>query len=224
MNFKKRSFRRVEIYFLLFQGFIFIGFIGTNHFFFPPTAYSESVVSSKPAFYKILPGLSQVKFYGSSPFDKFIGISTQVEGFLEGAIEAITEAPSSGLKAEVRVEAKSLDTGNDRRDKKMRETLNVEKYPLISFTLNRVRLIQKASDTGPARYQVEGILRIHGVERPVTVEVESKREGNRVTIFGKMPLDITDYKIDPPRVPVLAFIKMDKNVTVEFNLVAEASF
>ncbi|HWP46839.1 MAG TPA: YceI family protein [Candidatus Limnocylindrales bacterium] len=220
MNFKKNYFKKVIIYFLLFQGLIFIG---TKHFFLTFPTYAKPAASSKPAFYKILPGLSQVKFYGSSPFDKFTGTSTQIEGFLEGPIETITQAPSSNLKAEVRVEARSLNTGNDRRDKKMRETLEVEKYPLITFKLGQVRLIQKASDTGPDRYKVEGMLGIHGVERPVTVEVESKREGNRVTISGKMPLDITDYQIDPPRVPVIVFVKMDKNVRVEFNLVAEAS-
>jgi polyisoprenoid-binding protein YceI len=220
MNFRKKYFKKVIIYFLLLQGLIFIG---TKYFFLAFPAYAEPAASSKSAFYKILPGLSQVKFYGSSPFDKFTGTSMQVEGFLEGSIETITQAPSSDLKAEVRVEARSLNTGNDRRDKKMRETLEVEKYPLITFKLSQVRLIQKASDTGPSRYKVEGILGIHGVERPVTVEVESKREGNRVTISGKMPLDITDYQIDPPRVPVIVFVKMDKNVRVEFNLVAEAS-
>jgi polyisoprenoid-binding protein YceI len=187
-----------------------------------PTS-SEANFLAKPTLYKILPGVSQVKFYGSSPFDKFTGTSTQVKGFIEGTINAVTEISSSDLKAEVRVDVGSLDTNNDKRDKKMRETLDVEKYPFITFKLNQIRLIQKAESAGPSRYQVEGAMSIHGVKQTITADVESKVEANRITISGKMPLDITDYKIDRPKVPVIAFVKLDKNVTVEFNLVAEAS-
>lgn len=186
------------------------------------TAHSQWVLSAELILYKIQPGISQVKFYGSSPFDKFTGTTSQITGFIEGDIPTLTEAPSLAVKAEVQVDAKSLNTGNNNRDKKMRETLEVEKYPFITFQLSQANFIEKSVDTNISRYKVEGTLSIHGVERPITVDVESKMEANRMTLSGEISLDITDYKIKPPRVPVLAFLKMDKNVTIDFTLIAEA--
>jgi len=223
-NFNKNRFLRGLSHALLLQGLVFISLLGDVGYLVPVlTVHSEPASSSKSRVYKILPGASQVRFNGSSPFDKFTGTTSQAEGFIEGDINAITKEPSTEVKAEVRVDAKSLDTGNEGRDKNMRKTLDVEKYPLITFRLSRASLIEKSSGAGPSKYKVEGTLSIHGVDRPITVEVTSKMEASRITISGKMPLDITDYKIDPPKVPVLFFVRMDKNVTVEFTLVAEAA-
>ena len=68
---------------------------------------------------------------------------------------------------EVTIDAASIDTREPQRDEHLRSAdfLDVEKFPEISFSGNRVIII------GEVDYQVLGNLTIRGVARPVTLEV-----------------------------------------------------
>jgi polyisoprenoid-binding protein YceI len=74
---------------------------------------------------------------------------------------------------EVTIDASSIDTREDKRDAHLRspDFLDVEKFPTITFKSTQ---ITKTSDE---EYRVAGDLTIHGVTRPVTLDVEG---GGRV--------------------------------------------
>lgn len=78
----------------------------------------------------------------------------------------------------VEIDAASIDTREEQRDGHLKspDFLQVQDYPTITFASTRV--IQGRGD----RFQVEGNLTIHGVTRPVTLEVERTGTGN--TPFG----------------------------------------
>jgi polyisoprenoid-binding protein YceI len=79
--------------------------------------------------------------------------------------------PASGrISGEIVVDARSGDTGNGMRDRKMhKEVLESERYPEISFRPDRV---EGAVNAGKSSVQVHGIFTIHGVDREITVPAE----------------------------------------------------
>ena len=65
------------------------------------------------------------------------------------------------------IDAKGIDTRNAKRDEHLRspDFFDVEKYPTITFVSTSV---EKVSDE---KYQVKGDLTMHGVTKPVTLDV-----------------------------------------------------
>ena len=73
----------------------------------------------------------------------------------------------AGSSVEVVIDARKIWTGEPARDEHLRgaDSLDVEKFPEISFSGNQVIIV------GEVDYQVPGNLTIRGVARPVTLEV-----------------------------------------------------
>lgn len=82
--------------------------------------------------------------------------------------------PASGkLTGEIIVDAKSGESGNGMRDRKMhREVLESDHYPEIVFRPDRVEGAISLSGTSSVR--VHGIFAIHGTEHDLTVPAEVK--------------------------------------------------
>lgn len=80
--------------------------------------------------------------------------------------------PASGLlSGEIRVDAKSGETGNGMRDRKMyKDVLESERYPEISFSPDRVE--GAVATQGKSSVKVHGIFRMQGVDREITVPAE----------------------------------------------------
>jgi len=79
--------------------------------------------------------------------------------------------PSTGsASGVVVVDATSGDSGNQGRDRKMhKEVLESQRYPEITFTPSKIS--GKVELPGDSNVQVDGILRLHGADHPVTLTV-----------------------------------------------------
>jgi polyisoprenoid-binding protein YceI len=81
------------------------------------------------------------------------------------------DSASGKMTGEVIVDAKSGQTGNGMRDRKMhREVLESERYPRISFHPDRIDGI--VSPQGKSSVRVHGIFNIHGADHELTVPAE----------------------------------------------------
>ena len=89
----------------------------------------------------------------------------------------------SSVKAEIKTV--SIDTDNEKRDAHLRgeDFFDVEKHPTTTFESTKVKKVD--DDT----LQVEGILNLHGVEKPVTLDVEV--HGTIKNPWGKMVAGFT---------------------------------
>jgi len=90
-----------------------------------------------------------------------------------GTLELDEQDPTRS-RLDVTIDAASIDTKEDKRDEHLRspDFLEVAKFPTITFKSAQI------TRAGDDRYVVAGELTIHGVTRPVTLEVEG---GDRVT-------------------------------------------
>jgi polyisoprenoid-binding protein YceI len=92
------------------------------------------------------------------------------------------------LSGEIVVDAKSGETSNGMRDRKMhKDVLESESYPEISFHPDRVE--GTVASSGKSSVKVHGVFRIHGVDREITVpaEVEMSSDFWTATVHFTIP-------------------------------------
>ena len=164
-------------------------------------------------------GASKISIAGTSNVHAYSASTTAVRivqaQLAEGV--ALAEAWSNITKPgvletfEVAIPAKTLASPKDGLDKNMHKALKVEQHADITFRL--VRLQGEA----PALKAV-GVLRIAGVEREVTLDMNAQRKDNTLAVKGSLDLLMTDYGITPPKA-MLGMLKTDPKVTVTFEAV-----
>jgi polyisoprenoid-binding protein YceI len=86
-------------------------------------------------------------------------------------------------------------------------TLETNKYPEISFESSRVE------PSGADQWKVQGNLSLHGVTRPVSVEV--KRSGG--AYIGHAMLKQTDFEIKPISIGG-GMIKIKNEIEIDFEI------
>lgn len=85
----------------------------------------------------------------------------------EGSFEYDPETPDT-WKARMTVQAASIDTNVERRDQHLRaaDFFDAGKFPALSFVSTEV------TDVTPASAKLNGLLTLHGVEKPVTFDLQ----------------------------------------------------
>jgi len=109
------------------------------------------------------------------------GRFSKISGTLSFDSQKVTES-----SVEVEIDAASISTGHDRRDKDLRSAnyLDVERFPKITFRSTNVEAVALN------HCKVHGDLFIHGVTRPATLDVRYagpsyfQDDDRRYTTFG----------------------------------------
>ena len=97
------------------------------------------------------------------------------------------------------------------------KVLDVEKYPEIVFTSTRVSAVKQAGDDWTLT--LSGNLKLHGVEKPVSLLVTLHSTGNQLQAQGQVPLLQTDYGIKPVKAGGGAVTVKDE-LKINFDIVA----
>jgi polyisoprenoid-binding protein YceI len=176
-------------------------------------------------------GRSHVRMKARTTTEEFAGHTVRVEGAVD--LTPPTGTVKDQVAARVVIDLASMKTGVAMRDRHMREKyLETDRYPKAVFTLRRIvspARLELLPDR-PMVVRVEGTLRMHGVEQPLTTEAQVTRLTHE-TIGGRefpvealrvhtaFPVRLSDYKIRRPR---FLFIKMSNTLRLEIDLYAEA--
>jgi polyisoprenoid-binding protein YceI len=88
---------------------------------------------------------------------------------ISGKVNLDDKSPS----LEIQLKSDSIDTGNAKREEHLKspDFFNAKQFPTISFRSTQI------TKTGDGKYAVEGKLKLHGVEQPVSVELERTGAG-----------------------------------------------
>jgi polyisoprenoid-binding protein YceI len=173
------------------------------------------VVAAAPdAAAQVIPDLATVRgevaFDGRGTPGAFTGRTTRVRGHLVGA------ANIEGVRGWVEADAASLETGNGRRDRDMRKSLEVDRFPVLRFELDAVGASAATGDSVPVT--LRGRFTIHGVTRVTAVRGSVVVRDGRVVFRGRTPLDLTDYDIGGLS-KALGLLRMQKEIVVRMELV-----
>lgn len=114
-----------------------------------------------PQTYEIDPAHSRVEFTIRHMFSKVTGNFSDFSG-------AIVYDPDAAATSSVttEIEAKSIDTNNEGRDKDLRSAnfFDAAKYPTLTFKSTKV------TPSADGKLKVEGTLTMHGVTKPVVLD------------------------------------------------------
>ncbi len=170
---------------------------------FPPSLAQAQLVG------RFEPG-SEVSYRASDPRGSFVG-RAPVEG-LELRLYP-DNLRRTGLTVVLRPER--FDSGNAIRDINARLTVfESERFPEIVFTLSGVSA-ETLPEAGTSTVRLEGTLELHGVTRPLEVEVRLERDGQRLTVTGSFEVLLSDFGMSRPSFLVW---RVDDRVTVTLVL------
>jgi polyisoprenoid-binding protein YceI len=163
--------------------------------------------------YEIEPGSSSVGFDLGATGHTVHGRA----GKLGGRVEVLgADAGGFPLAGELRLEAASLDTGNGRRDRKMREqSLAVARFPEIVFAARRLSPREGgASGQDASAFVLEGDLSIRDVTRSVSIRVELRPEDGMLRVAGEVQLRWADFGVPDPS---FLFLRVKPTLRVRFE-------
>lgn len=101
----------------------------------------------------------------------------------KGVIVIAEDPLASSVRASI--DASTITTGNKTRDEKIQgpDVLDVAQYPAIDFSSRAIR------EQSPGRYDLDGDLTMHGITRPVTLDLTV--HGAITDVWNKSRLGLT---------------------------------
>jgi polyisoprenoid-binding protein YceI len=167
--------------------------------------------------YVAVPRLSTLTFDVSAQLHHVHGVGNRFSGTITGDPSDITTA-----KISMKVDPKSFDTENEKRDKDMREKcFEVDKYPFIEFDSTSIQADQKELKAGePIKATIQGTLKMHGLEKQLNVPVTIQLTGDTLTAEGDMAVVLDEWKIARPKV---LFVQLQNDVSIHFKIGAKKS-
>ncbi|MGB8703701.1 MAG: YceI family protein [Gillisia sp.] len=93
--------------------------------------------------------------------------------------------------------AESLKSGKSAMDKNTYKALVTNKYPKISYTLQKVENIDCTSSKS-CKISTTGYLNITGTKKLVEIVFDAVVNGSSITLTGNKTIKMSDYKIDAP--------------------------
>ncbi len=129
----------------------------------------------------------------------------------------VAEEPASS-KVDVTIDVASVDTRDPQRDGHLKspDFFELEKYPTITFTSTSVH-------GGGGDWKVDGDLTIHGVTRPVTLELEflgatgDPYGGKRIGFSASTEIDRSDFGLGWNAALETGGVVVSKNVKIEIE-------
>ena len=103
----------------------------------------------------------------------------------------------------------------DKLDKNLLKTLKAEQYPEITFHLTQAKVGEASGDS--IRVSADGVLRIAGHERPITVAGRLVRSEAGVWLKGSHGLRMSAFDVKPPTM-MMGTLRVRDSVSVHFKL------
>ena len=162
--------------------------------------------------FTVLRRLSSMDFSVSAQLHDVDGESSFFSGTITGDPADITTA-----KISVKLDPTTLNTDNENRDKDLREKcLETTKFPAIEFESTSITAKQKELKEGqPVKADVKGLLKMHGLEKEMTVPVTIRLDKDVLTAEGTMAVVLDEWKILRPKVMV---VQLQNDVSIKFTI------
>jgi polyisoprenoid-binding protein YceI len=155
------------------------------------------------------PGRTTVKFTLSDVLHTVRGTFRLKQGSLQ------LDPVSGKMSGTIIVDAKSGDSGNGTRDRKMhREILESEQYPEITFRPDHVE--GQLAPQGKSIVKVHGIFNIHGIDREIAVPAEVELSEDRWAATVHFTVPYTKWGMKNPST---LFLRVSDSVEIDLATV-----
>ena len=158
-----------------------------------------------------------LSFTGHSTLGDFVGTTTAVSGGVTGNAEL------ANARGWVEASVATLSTGNGLRDRDLRSTMEIEKYPTMRFELAGVTVESPVTPSDTVTGALRGALTIHGVTHEVAIPATLIRAAdNTIDVSGAFPVDLPDYKVGG-LTRLLGTLRVQRKIAVRFHVWFEAT-
>lgn len=148
-----------------------------------------------------------LSFSGHATVGDFTGSTTTITGAVTG------DLPDA--RGWVEAQVATLVTQNEHRDRDLRASMEVEKYPTMRFTLTRTTAVPANGSAGTV--VLHGALTIHGITHEVDLPATIERSADTIHVSAAFPLDLHDYRIGG-LTKMLGLLRMDPHIEVHVDL------
>ena len=118
----------------------------------------------------------------------------QVSGVSHALAGSVATSPD-GTQVRLRVPVASFSTGFTPADVAVRSALEADKFPAIEFEGRA-----PATSSDDATHPFEGLVRLHGVERPLSVPVKVVRDGKLAFVHLSFTLQLSAFGVSRPSI------------------------
>jgi polyisoprenoid-binding protein YceI len=152
-----------------------------------------------------------LSFTGHATVGSFVGTTSNASGAVTGDL--------SGARGWVEATVATLVTHNDHRDRDLRASMEVSKYPTMRFDLDRTTIAASRPAHGDTvAVLLHGTLTIHGVARTVELPATVVRRSDAIHVTLEFPLDLEEYRIDG-LTKAFGLLRMNRMIEVRADLV-----
>ncbi|MFO7591026.1 MAG: YceI family protein [Acidimicrobiia bacterium] len=140
-----------------------------------------------------------------------VGRTPEVEGSLTIDGTTVTEVS-------IVADLTALASDSDRRDGAMQsQAIETARFPDATFELTEpIELESVPAEGEPITAEAVGTLTIHGVTRPVTIDLQAQLTEGVIVVTGQLPIVFADYDIDTPT--SFAVLSIEDNGVMELQL------
>jgi len=158
-------------------------------------------------------GQSSITFLVSTTLHPVKGIANKFSGKIN---LPLLNDPSTSSVA-LLIEAPSLDTNHEGRDKKMREScLETERFPAIRFKSLEVRNGSKNYSPGQTgKGEILGLLDLHGVQKKIVIHMDYTYTHETFQCNGKVMIKMSDFQIPEPK---FLLLRVKDEIEIIFNI------
>ena len=146
---------------------------------------------------------NEVVFESKAPMESFKGRTNQISGSIEADLSQLADS----LSFRIEVDLASLDTGIGLRNQHMRDNhLETDTFPIAVFAGGNVESTTSPALTrgASATVRLAGELSLHGVTRPVEIDVNlTLAESGVLNVSGDFVINLSDHDIKRPKFLVL---------------------
>ena len=151
------------------------------------------------------------------------GQASEGVGRTETVDGSFTLAGTDVTAAEFNVDLSTLKSDQSRRDNQVRtRLLQTDEFPVATFVLSQPIVLDSIPADGVLVTATgNGTLSLHGVDKPVTLDVQARRNGEGIEVLASTLLTFADFEIeDPSKAP---FVTVGKTGTLEVQLTLKRS-
>lgn len=150
-----------------------------------------------------------LSFDGQATLGNFIGTTDAVRGAMTGGHDL------TAVQGWVEATVATLATGNGKRDRDLRKSMEVERFPTMRFDLTQVMVTGGAGDSSAVT--LRGTFTIHGVKRDVELNATVVQRDGAYRVRSGFPLNLKDYAIGGLS-KMLGLLKMDEHIVVHVDV------
>lgn len=176
---------------------------------------------AQPIAYRLLPGVSQVRFIAREHYEQPVAYLDLVRGIttiLTGTIALDPQRPAAVQMSPINVDLFALDMRNDELEEVLRYIyLQSDAYPLATFTPLRYEgLPEVCTGNEELTFRIVGHLSVREIGREVTFTVTAKIDNGRLVGLATAEVPMTAFGIEPPNKPNISWVENEVTLEIEF--------